>query len=332
MLLNLTRNMDYDKFNFKILSLSSIDTDQEIVSKFNHYCNSEVIYFDKVIDKEQFFLEFRDTVDIFHSHGFSADRFVFGLNGDFKKITTLHSTIFKDYQVYGRVKGFLGSIMHLCMLNRKRFDKVIGCSESVYNGLKKYLRNVDFTYINNGVEQSQYYPITQEDKLKLRINLGLPIDKRIFCFSGNLIRRKRVPELISLFLSLKLPNSILIIVGDGDELDRCKTLSNKSIKLIGRVKNVKEYYQSSDFIVSNSSAEGYPMSILEGVSCGCYALLSDIPSHREFLNLNPKAGTLLTDISDDILNKTSEFSSYELSAKKMAEEYSSIYLLSLDKG
>jgi len=70
----------------------------------------------------------------------------------------------------------------------------------------------------------------------------------------------------------------------------------------------------------------YPMSILEAVSCGCYAYLSDIPSHREFLSNNPSCGDLIENISENNILENRNTNFYNLSAQKMADEYTKIYL------
>ena len=68
------------------------------------------------------------------------------------------------------------------------------------------------------------------------------------------------------------------------------------------------------------------MSILEAVSCGCYAYLSNIPSHKEFLENNPSCGDLIENISENNFLENKNTNLYNLSAQKMANEYTKIYL------
>ena len=68
------------------------------------------------------------------------------------------------------------------------------------------------------------------------------------------------------------------------------------------------------------------MSILEAVSCGCYAYLSNIPSHKEFLKNNPSCGDFIENISENNLLENKNTNLHNLSAQKMADEYTKIYL------
>ena len=46
-----------------------------------------------------------------------------------------------------------------------------------------------------------------------------------------------------------------------------------NIHITGHVNNVREYYQVSDFIISNSTNEGLSNSLLEGVFCGLIPII-----------------------------------------------------------
>ncbi|HHB1599825.1 TPA: glycosyltransferase, partial [Acinetobacter baumannii] len=168
------------------------------------------------------------------------------------------------------------------------------------------------------------YKLSASKRMELRKGLNFDVYKRIYIYAGRLIRRKRVPELIDLFLIKAQHDDLLIILGDGEELDKCKERAAQgNIKLIGNVDNPEFYYQISDFVISNSSAEGYPMSIIEAVSCGCFAFLSDIEPHREFVSNNPQVSCLL-DVWDEC-KVLSEESVEHLSARVMALSYLNVY-------
>ncbi|MDX7881733.1 glycosyltransferase family 4 protein [Acinetobacter nosocomialis] len=265
-------------------------------------------------------------LDVIHSHGFYPDKLVSKLDGNIKKITTVHCMFYKDYiKEYGIFKGFIGALSHFRILNKGRFDTIVGCSLSVRYYCEKHLNNkININYILNGVDQTRFYKLSAGKRMELRKDLNFDVYKRIYIYAGRLIRRKRVPELIDLFLIKAQHDDLLIILGDGEELDECKERAAQgNIKLIGNVDNPEFYYQISDFVISNSSAEGYPMSIIEAVSCGCFAFLSDIEPHREFVSNNPQVSCLL-DVWDEC-KVLSEESVEHLSARVMALSYLNVY-------
>ena len=266
-----------------------------------------------------------EEIDVLHSHGYYPDKISRKLKTKAKKISTIHCMFFKDYiKEYGVVKGFLGSISHFMTLKYGGFHKIVGCSKSVSDYILSWIPTlINVRFINNGVDQNIFYPLKIEDKINRINEMSLHKFNKIFIYSGRVIRRKRVPELISIFNQHYSGDNALIILGDGEELEICKKLSNKNVLFMGAVSNPSYYYQIADYVISNSSAEGYPMSIIEAVSCGCKGLLSDIPPHSEFINSNP-------DLADYIYNadKFKIKNIYEvdsLSSKQMALKYLKIY-------
>jgi glycosyltransferase involved in cell wall biosynthesis len=67
-----------------------------------------------------------------------------------------------------------------------------------------------------------------------------------------------------------------------DELESKYGIDSR-IRFLGRVSNVQEYLQASDYFVSASLAEGLPNAVLEALACGLPCLLSDIAEHQEIL-------------------------------------------------
>ena len=75
-----------------------------------------------------------------------------------------------------------------------------------------------------------------------------------------------------------------------------------------------------------SSAEGYPMSIIEAVSSGCYALLSNNNSHLEFIKYKGNA-TLICNFNIKLVEKrkiNNKFLSSSIMACKYMEFYKSL--------
>ncbi len=279
---------------------------------------------DITLHLETFFKKF----DVVHSHGFYPDKLLSELKIQVKKISTIHCMFYKDYpKEYGLVKGYIGAFLHMKILKKGNFDYIVGCSKSVGEYVYSNTKLDNIVHINNGVDQSLFFPLDEVSKRKRLIKMGFNNYKRIFTYSGRLIRRKRVPELIDYFSKVAKPDDLLIILGDGEELDCCKKKSKDNIFFAGHVNNPEEYYKISNYIISNSAAEGYPMSILEAVSCGCFALLSNIQPHIEFIESNPNLSKLIGDF--DFHNEDEKFlnnSFSQLSSSLMANKYLDFYM------
>lgn len=261
--------------------------------------------------------------DVCHSHGFFPDIFN-SLNFSCRKITTVHNVTYRDYYNFYGYKGFIFSFVHYLFIFIF-IKRIVGCSNVVKKHLKKVFLNIkNVECINNGIDTKKFCEKDFEWKLKERKNNNLENYQEIFVYSGGLVRVKRVPELIDIFVSQKNKNSLLIILGDGVELEKCvdKAKDFDNIRILGRVKNPEYYYQISDYIISNSSSEGYPLAILEAISCGCYAYLSEIPAHKEIYTNLKGSVEFISNINQSDFKKINK---ELISSYKMAKQYLVVY-------
>lgn len=249
-------------------------------------------------------------------------------------IITLHNNIYEDVVVqYGKVIGG-----YLCRQERKailKADYVIPCSNTLKRQYEKLIPR-KYVAIPNGIETEKWVNDTGLDKKSLREKLGLPLDKFVIISTGALIERKNPLMLIEAFKEAELNDSILLILGDGVLMNRCKEAANEHIFFTGRVSNVMEYLYASDLLVSASSAEGLPYAILEAECTGIPMILSDIPQHREALGENAKKVTFFMNGSiqelkkalNENINTTMHRHKYQvkaISARNMANEYMNVY-------
>lgn len=133
-------------------------------------------------------------------------------------------------------------------------------------------------------------------------------------------------------------NEYLLVLGKGDKEAECKEKADSHVKMIGFQSDPIAYMNISDVYVSASKSEGFSISVLEALSCGLGLLLSDIPSHREVVEMGrdvylgetfsqdcfkAKLGAL----REGKINKNDimAFQEKELSAKKMTAGYQKRY-------
>lgn len=276
-----------------------------------------------------------NNIDLVHSQGMRADVLMSKIR-IVPRIATLRNYPYYDYPMkFGKLIGFMMALIHLRAI--KKYPKNnMSCSKTISEEFKKHNLNLD--YIQNGVDTEIFYPIDFAKKKELRRKLDIDVDKKIFISAGNLIARKNMFTIIQAFKNLNDGNSILIIAGDGVEYKNLKKVSNKNIILLGKISNMVEYFQVSDYFVSASFAEGLPNTVLEAMACGMPTILSNIPSHLELYSgtnvdfFNPKEVDALSELLKEAIFGSEPQNDIPLSlvrekfdAKIMSEKYQIIY-------
>ena len=89
----------------------------------------------------------------------------------------------------------------------------------------------------------------------------------------------------------------LLILGAGDQQQSLQALIDelglqKSVKLLGFVKNPYKYMAKSDCFVLSSSREGFPNVLVEALACGLYVISSDCKSGPKEILEDSKLGML----------------------------------------
>lgn len=220
----------------------------------------------------------RKKIDIVHCHTYHPVLVGAKLKG-VKLVATLHNRADEDFvNVYGKIVG--GYMIRRYYRALRNFDKNIAVSESTAEFYERKLSNV--SYVNNGVDVDKFSVISKEAQQQLRLKCHLPMQAIILVSSGRIEREKRYEELLQWFSGFTHtnPNYILLILGDGSRLNACKAMANGKVVFTGRVSNVVDYLQCADYYISNSQSEGMSMAVCEGMSCGLFPILSDIPAHR----------------------------------------------------
>ncbi len=158
--------------------------------------------------------------------------------------------------------------------------------------------------LRNGVDL-ELFPFSDTNRqTELRKQLGLPLDRTLVISAGHLIERKGhhlVIEAVS-----KLPNTTLIIVGDGPERKSLESLSSElnvtnNVRFIGSVSQseLAMYYGASDLLVLASSREGWANVLLESMACGTPVVATDIWGTPEVIQ-NSDVGCLVQRTAESI--------------------------------
>ena len=117
---------------------------------------------------------------------------------------------------------------------------------------------------------------------------------------------KRIDIAFSLLAEAKKLGSkaTLFVAGDGPELKRLKEKRNKfgladSVKFLGHVKDMRQFYASVDVVLLTSLREDFPICILEGLAAGKFVIAPRVGGIPEILGAAKDA--VLIDNCNDLL-------------------------------
>ncbi len=291
------------------------------------------------------------NIHILHTQGVRADRLSSSIDSTVIRLSTVRNYPQYDYPMkFGKLKGNLMLFFHRKSLHK--LDLCIGVSNSVKDNLNTVLRIAKVKSVINGVDTDNYFRPDKSVKQQLRKQLSLPERAKIWISSGQLDNRKDPGLILDAFLNCfdASKEHCLVFIGSGpyeDELEK-KTKGAKNVILPGRVKNVVDYLQASDYYVSASKAEGMPNAVMEAMACGLPVLLSDIAPHREIHNFDNACGVLFETSNHDSLieafnkvllkdydkqsNASVEIINNYLSAKQMSLNYQQVYEDMINQG
>lgn len=219
-------------------------------------------------------------INIVHCHGYHPVIVCQHLK-KVKKISTLHDRACEDFiNVFGKVIGSVMLKKYYHALNR--FDLNLAVSKSTAKSYEQSIGNLQ--YVNNGIDTDKFKPLPKDKKIELREKLGMRKGAKVFVCTGRLEKEKGIEELVRWFDVVKTSQDVqLYVLGGGSLMNECKSIIRHPEKVIftGQIGNVVDYLQAADYYISNSKSEGMSLAVCEGMACGLYPILSNIPSHHD---------------------------------------------------
>lgn len=173
----------------------------------------------------------------------------------------------------------------------KRCAKVIAVSDKVKKQIKD-LYDVDSTVIHTGVDY-EFYSKGDGERIRKKYNWT---DKYIILQVARLRKEKNQELSIKVFkkVSKKISNSVLILVGDGEDKDRLVSLSKRH-KISDRVLFVgylpasilRSFYDAADIhLLPSFKTEGFNLAPLEALCTGCVSVVVEGSGVDSFLKKN----------------------------------------------
>jgi len=162
------------------------------------------------------------------------------------------------------------------------------------------------SWMPNPVDVERFNPVGNEDKLRLRRELGVGQDDGIILYVGRMGPEKRLPSLLRGFAHVltRHPRARLVLVGDGPVRSEVEAVAaglplGDRLRLMGRLNmdGVLRWMQASDAIALVSEVEGLPCVLIEAMATGLPAIASRISGNQQIVE-NESNG-LLTELNDE---------------------------------
>jgi len=213
----------------------------------------------------------KNKIDVIHSHFATTP----GLLGLFlsvitqkKRILTVHGS---DVNVYLK-RRIMGQLVKFVLSN---YPVIIAVSPDLAEKIS-HLSKGEFISIPNGVDHLRFFPENFEKK-----GIG---------FIGALVNEKNPRDFVELIRELRQKGIVepAYIIGDGYLRKELEEISGGlNINFLGEIVDTEKYLKRFMVIVSTSKTEGFGLSILESMACGCPVVSLASPGSNYLLsNLN----------------------------------------------
>lgn len=128
------------------------------------------------------------------------------------------------------------------------------------------------TVLYNGYDK-RFHRYPDDRRKQLRESLGVA-DKRVVVFVGSFVAVKNILKIPAIFRAVhqQVHNVVFWMVGDGKYHDQVVQLTQGlPIKLWGNQlpERVPDFLNAADVLILPSVNEGLPLSVVEGLACGC---------------------------------------------------------------
>ena len=181
-------------------------------------------------------------------------------------------------------KGIASLIKRVMQSSLKRkADYLFACSEESGRWLygDRAIKQNNYRMIPNAVDTEKFaFDASVRDEM--RQALGIADDMIVYGHVGRLHPAKNHPFLLEVFKAVheKQPNSLLLIVGDGELRAEIEEKINAlgiadAVKMLGSRGDVPELMQAMDIFLFPSRWEGLPVTVVEAQAAGLPCFLSD---------------------------------------------------------
>lgn len=169
-------------------------------------------------------------------------------------------------------------------------DAVVTINEEDYQITCKHRFAIgpNFKIDGVGVNLERFSPVSTEEKMKLRDEVGVPKDAFVLLYTAQFIPRKNHEMLIKQVLKIResIPTLKVLFAGNGPIFEEMKALANNlgvsdCISFLGGRGDIDRLCRVADLHVATSKLEGQGINNIEAMACGCPLVVSRVRGHRD---------------------------------------------------
>ncbi len=177
---------------------------------------------------------------------------------------------------------------------------------------KKYGTRGEIRIIPNGVDSVFFERISDEERRRLRQELGLNDDETVVITASRLVSKNGIDTLIKGFSVWRQRggNGVLLILGKGPQEKELKKLAQghgvgEKVKFLGEIpyQELPKYYGAADFFIRPSRSEGLGNAFLEAMAAGIPVIGTPVGGIPDFLT-HERTGLMVPPDDPDVLGKT----------------------------
>ncbi|HEX8575222.1 MAG TPA: glycosyltransferase family 4 protein [Flavobacterium sp.] len=162
-------------------------------------------------------------------------------------------------------------------------DEMVLLTQDSYTAHKEYYTVLPcrFSVVNNGVDTSKFYRVTAERRRELKQQLGLAAEK-IFIWCSQDRPKKGLDLILDVWKRIYGNNNNIALIVIGAPRNQ----QVKGVTFLGKIpnENLAQYYQASDvYLFPTLCHEGFGLSLIEALHCGCYCIASALGGVPEVL-------------------------------------------------
>lgn len=164
-----------------------------------------------------------------------------------------------------------------------------------------------------GVDEKRYFPVSYEEKLRLRKEMGFGENQKLLLCVGELLPNKNQKMAIHAMRKIvkRYPDAILFIAGNGPEKENLEHeikqcgLENNVI-MLGYCTHLQDYQHIIDVLVACSYREGLPLNIVESMLSGNPVVASINRGHKELIHDGENGYLVSRDDSETMADRVLE--------------------------
>ncbi|PIF31369.1 glycosyltransferase involved in cell wall biosynthesis [Flavobacterium sp. 9] len=156
----------------------------------------------------------------------------------------------------------------------ENIDEMVLLTHDSYKVHKEYytILPTKFSVLHNGIDTSKFHKISIEEKAILKTKLNIT-SKKVFVWCSQDRPKKGLEIILNVWKTIYTQDkdiSLLIIGANRD-------VKIDGVSFLGKIPNddLPQYYQIADcYLFSTLCHEGFGMSLIEALHCGCYCIAS----------------------------------------------------------